>query len=327
MLPVTTRLFAELADSHPGVPTILFGVGTGELLASMATAGSTVIGVDWRVPLDEARRRVGPGLAVQGNLDPAMCLTTWEVAAAETREVLARAGDAPGHIFNLGHGVLPETDPEILGEGHRARPCRRAGRGGAALMSPALSPPVGVLVMAHGTPATPAGIAPFYTAIRRGRPPPPELLDELVGRYQAIGGTSPLTERTQAQVDGIAAALDAADPGRYLVAYGTKYATPSIEEGMATLVAAGVERVIGIVLTPHQSSLGSGEYLRRAAEAAASGARPVALTTVPSWHRAPGFSQLLAERTAATLASIDAGAQRVDLGVLHRPQPPAASGG
>ena len=114
VLPVTARLFAELAESHPGVPTILFGVGTGELLASMATAGSTVIGVDWRVPLDEARRRVGPGLAVQGNLDPAMCLTTWEVAAAETREVLARAGDTPGHIFNLGHGVLPETDPEIL---------------------------------------------------------------------------------------------------------------------------------------------------------------------------------------------------------------------
>jgi uroporphyrinogen decarboxylase len=115
VLPVTTRLFAELTESHPEVPTILFGVGTGELLASMATAGSTVIGVDWRVPLDEARRRVGPGLAVQGNLDPAMCLTTWEAAAAETREVLARAGDTPGHIFNLGHGVLPETDPDILG--------------------------------------------------------------------------------------------------------------------------------------------------------------------------------------------------------------------
>ncbi len=172
-------------------------------------------------------------------------------------------------------------------------------------MSPPVSPPVGVLVMAHGTPATPAGIASFYTAIRRGRPPPPELLDELVGRYQAIGGTSPLTERTHAQVDGITSALEAADPGRYLVAYGTKYATPSIEEGMATLVAAGVERVIGIVLTPHQSSLGSGEYFRRAAEAAASGKRPVALTSVPSWHRAPGFSELLADRTAATIASID----------------------
>jgi len=107
-------VFAELASSHPGVPTILFGVGTGELLASMAAAGSTVVGVDWRVPLDEARHRVGPGLAVQGNLDPALCLGTWEVAAAETRSVLEAAGSQPGHVFNLGHGVLPETDPGIL---------------------------------------------------------------------------------------------------------------------------------------------------------------------------------------------------------------------
>jgi uroporphyrinogen decarboxylase len=114
VLPATRRLFAELAESHPDAPTILFGVGTGELLASMATAGSNVVGIDWRVPLDEARRRVGPGIAVQGNLDPAMCLTTWEVAATETREVLERAGTAPGHVFNLGHGVLPETDPAIL---------------------------------------------------------------------------------------------------------------------------------------------------------------------------------------------------------------------
>jgi uroporphyrinogen decarboxylase len=114
VLPATRRLFAELASSHPDVPTILFGVGTGELLHLMGTAGSSVVGIDWRVPLDEARRRVGPGIAVQGNLDPALCLSTWPVAAAETREVLARAGDAPGHIFNLGHGVLPETDPAIL---------------------------------------------------------------------------------------------------------------------------------------------------------------------------------------------------------------------
>jgi uroporphyrinogen decarboxylase len=114
VLPATRRLFAELTSSHPGTPTILFGVGTGELLGLMATAGSDVVGIDWRVPLDEARKRVGPGLGVQGNLDPALCVSSWEVAAAETRDVLARAGTAPGHIFNLGHGVLPETDPGIL---------------------------------------------------------------------------------------------------------------------------------------------------------------------------------------------------------------------
>ncbi len=114
VLPATTRLFTELAESHPGVPTILFGVGTGELLGAMATAGSGVVGVDWRVPLDQARLRVGPGVAVQGNLDPALCLGSWEVAEAETREVIRLAGDAPGHVFNLGHGVLPTTDPAIL---------------------------------------------------------------------------------------------------------------------------------------------------------------------------------------------------------------------
>ncbi len=111
-LPATARVLAGVADL--GVPAILFGVGTGELLPQMATSGAQVIGVDWRVPLDEARRRVGPERAVQGNLDPAICLAPWDVVATEARAVLARAGTAPGHIFNLGHGVLPETDPGVL---------------------------------------------------------------------------------------------------------------------------------------------------------------------------------------------------------------------
>ena len=128
VLPATRRLFAELASSHPATPTILFGVGTGELLPLMATAGSSVVGIDWRVPLDEARRRVGPGLAVQGNLDPALCVAGREVAEAETRDVLARAGTAPGHIFNLGHGVLPETDPGVLE--HVVRLVHAEGRAG-----------------------------------------------------------------------------------------------------------------------------------------------------------------------------------------------------
>ncbi len=114
VLPSTRRLFAELAESHPEVPTVLFGVGTGELLPTMAESGCSVVGIDWRVPIDQARRRIGPALALQGNLDPALCLAGWEVVARETRDVLERAGDAPGFVFNLGHGVLPETDPAIL---------------------------------------------------------------------------------------------------------------------------------------------------------------------------------------------------------------------
>jgi len=112
VLPATRRVLEGLADL--GVPRILFGVGTGELLELMAGAGADVVGVDWRVPLDRARRRLGPDLAVQGNLDPAVCLAPWPVVAAQSRAVLAEAGAQPGHIFNLGHGVLPETDPDIL---------------------------------------------------------------------------------------------------------------------------------------------------------------------------------------------------------------------
>ena len=111
VLPATAKVLGGLADL--GVPRIHFGVGTGELLGLMAGAGAEVVGVDWRVPLDEARRRVGPGVAVQGNLDPALCLAPWEVVADEARRVLRRGGGV-GHIFNLGHGVLPETDPDTL---------------------------------------------------------------------------------------------------------------------------------------------------------------------------------------------------------------------
>jgi uroporphyrinogen decarboxylase len=113
VLPASAKVFAALEAS--GVPRIHFGVGTGELLALMGDAGADVVGVDWRVPLDVARERV-PGKAVQGNLDPAVCLAPWDVVADRTRDVLRRNGGRPGHIFNLGHGVLPELDPGVLAQ-------------------------------------------------------------------------------------------------------------------------------------------------------------------------------------------------------------------
>jgi uroporphyrinogen decarboxylase len=113
VMPASAKVFAALEAT--GVPRIHFGVGTGELLALMGEAGADVVGVDWRVPLDLARERV-PGKAVQGNLDPAVCLAPWEVVADRTRDVLRRNGGRPGHIFNLGHGVLPELDPGVLAQ-------------------------------------------------------------------------------------------------------------------------------------------------------------------------------------------------------------------
>ena len=97
-----------------GVPRIHFGVGTGELLGMMADAGADVVGVDWRIPLDEARRRVPARCALQGNLDPAILGAPWSVVAAEVDAVLDANGGHPGHVFNLGHGVPPDADPEVL---------------------------------------------------------------------------------------------------------------------------------------------------------------------------------------------------------------------
>ncbi len=112
VLPHTGRIFAALEPT--GVPRIHFGVGTGELLGLMGEAGADVVGVDWRIPLDEAVRRVEPGKALQGNLDPAVLLAPWEVIKERARDVIERGRTAEGHVFNLGHGVLPETDPGLL---------------------------------------------------------------------------------------------------------------------------------------------------------------------------------------------------------------------
>ncbi len=112
VLPYTSRIFAGLADLD--VPRIHFGVGTGELLGLLGEAGADVVGVDWRVPLDEAALRVGAGKALQGNLDPAVLLAPWEVVQERAAKVLERGRVAEGHVFNLGHGVLPGTDPDQL---------------------------------------------------------------------------------------------------------------------------------------------------------------------------------------------------------------------
>ncbi len=158
----------------------------------------------------------------------------------------------------------------------------------------------GVLLMAHGTPANAEEILPFYTRIRRGRPPEPEQLAELEGRYRAIGGVSPLAERTRAQVDAVRAELEARSPGRYVVVFGAKHTDPLIEDAATALASAGLEQVVGLVLTPHASSMGSQEYLDRAA-AALVGTRFVA---VGPWYAEPAFVALLAARVRAALGTL-----------------------
>ena len=112
--PASAATLAAVHELAPDVPRIHFGVGTGELLGAMGQAGAEVVGVDFRVPLDEATRRVGPGRALQGNLDPALLFAPWPVLAERIRATLDAGRAAPGHVFNLGHGVPPGADPDVL---------------------------------------------------------------------------------------------------------------------------------------------------------------------------------------------------------------------
>lgn len=164
--------------------------------------------------------------------------------------------------------------------------------------------PTGVLVMAHGTPERPEDLEAFYTRIRAGRPPTAGQLADLRRRYEAIGGLSPLSQRTEAQVAGIAKALEDAHPGHFLVRFGAKHTDPSIEEAVAGLIGGGAERVVGLVLTPQRSSMGSGQYYERATEAvrrAAGGA--VGFASVADWHDHPVLVGLLAERLRGCLGA------------------------
>src|ERR1039458_7105208 len=165
--------------------------------------------------------------------------------------------------------------------------------------TPSVSEQIGVLVMAYGTPATLADVETYYTHIRRGRPPEAAQLRELIGRYQAIGGSSPLLEISRAQATGLQTQLEAKHGGHFQVELGMKHAPPFIEDGVKRLIEAAVQRAVGMVLAPHYSPLSVGEYLARARNAAG---EALDLSFVEDWHLASSYIDLLAERISESLS-------------------------
>ncbi len=163
---------------------------------------------------------------------------------------------------------------------------------------------IAVLLMAYGTPRTKDEILPYYTDIRRGRAPTPELLAELTARYDAIGGLSPLKQLTEAQQSGLQRALDFLEPDRYSVFLGLKHATPFIEESVAEIAAQGFTRIVGVVLAPHFSSYSIGQYLGRTREAAEP--HGIEVTGVESWAVEPAFIDFLAGDMRTKLLNLPA---------------------
>ena len=156
-----------------------------------------------------------------------------------------------------------------------------------------------VLVMAYGTPTGKEDVETFYTDVRRGRPPSEEQLSDLVRRYDAIGGISPLNERTVDQVDALQRALEAEAPGRFVTYYGAKHARPKIEEVVADIANDGISSMIGVVLAPHYSVLSVGDYIERAAAAAAR--HDLRAEFVMRWGDDEALVALLAARVAEAL--------------------------
>jgi protoporphyrin/coproporphyrin ferrochelatase len=161
----------------------------------------------------------------------------------------------------------------------------------------------GVALLAYGTPKSPDEVEAYYTHIRRGRPPAPDQLADLVRRYDAIGGISPLRERTEAQRAALQSALDRRTSGdRIRVELGFKHASPFIEDAVDTLIAGGVDDVTALVLAPQFSALSVGEYLERAAARAAEAG--VSFRSVSSWHDEDAYLRFVTEATRASLAAL-----------------------
>jgi ferrochelatase len=148
--------------------------------------------------------------------------------------------------------------------------------------------------MSYGTPRAKDEIETYYTDIRRGRAPSAEQLADLVRRYDAIGGLSPLNERSAEQLEALQRALEALAPHQFLVEYGTKHASPSIEDAIDRLASAGVQAIAGVVLAPHYSALSVGDYIARATEVAT--AHRLEARFVSSWATEPALIDALARR-------------------------------
>ena len=268
------------------VPAIHFGTGTSHLLPTMAEAGGDVIGLDWRIPLDVGWELVGHDRGVQGNLDPVVLLGPFERVQAEAERILERAGGRPGHVFNLGHGVLPGTDPD------GARP---AGRARARAHRDRRSVNTAVVLMAYGSPSEIEDIPAYLADIREGKPVSERAIEELTERYRRIGGRSPLDDHTEAQRAALERALG--QP----VHVGMKHWRPRIADAVEEALAGGAERIVGLVLAPHYSRLSIAGYRSRLEDALAGRAE---LVFVESWHDHEPFLDVLADRVRGTEAHV-----------------------
>ncbi len=252
MLPITKTLIREVQSY--GVPVIYFGVETASLLPAMRETGADVLGLDWRTPLGDTWRSLDYACAVQGNLDPITLFAEPELIRERVKSILTQAGGRPGHIFNLGHGIVP-------GHPGRERAARRCGLYASCRRRWGVGDRAAVLLLAHGTADTLDEIPEYLSNVTGGRPLPESVIEEIRHRYSLIG-SSPLTRLTQEQGRLLANELDVP------VYVGMRNWRPYIKDTIQQMVDDGITSAVVICLAPQNSRTSVGLY-KRAVETAA----------------------------------------------------------
>ena len=284
-----------------GVPVIYFGTDSATLLTSMKGTGADVIGLDWRIPLDEGWRALKHDVAVQGNLDPVVLFADWKEVKSRAELILRQAAGRPGHIFNLGHGILPETpvqnvkDLGTLCESarHNSSHERLSDRSGHQLLlfgggevDRRLQSKSAVLLLAHGSPETADEIPDSCNRSLVGVPCHAQVIEEVTHRYSLIG-FSPLTCWTRLQADRLSQFLDLP------VYVGMRNWKPYIADVVKQIASEGRDRVVSICLAPQNSRTSVGLY--RSAVVGDSGLS-FTLDFVESWHDNPLLARAFAEK-------------------------------
>ncbi len=167
--------------------------------------------------------------------------------------------------------------------------------------------PIAVLLMAYGSPDTLDDVEPYYTHIRRGRTPSPDLVEELRERYRLVGGTTPLLEISRNTRQGIEDRLDASDPGRYRVILGMKHWHPYIQEAVGQIAELGIDRAVGLVLAPHYSRMSIAGYYSYIDKAQEKLGTSIEILPIESWHLHPPYLEAVAERVRRQLAEFPDG--------------------
>ncbi len=319
VLPYNKKL-VEMVRRGTDVPVVYFSTGTSAYLADIAEIGSDVVGVDWRLPLDEAWAQIGYDRPIQGNLDPVALLYPWNELRARVDDVLARAGSRPGHIFNLGHGIFPSVPVENVRrvvayiktgnwEPETENGKRRTGNGkpGTENGKPGTEngnlgsgkPPIGVLVMAYGGPDSLDDLPGYLADIRSGRPTTPAVLEEISGNYRQIGGKSPLKGISEAQVAAVAAQFDPAKVRFYL---GMRHWSPWIEDVVGQMIEDGITQAVSLVLAPHYSKMSVAKYQQKVQDGLEMFGGDIDFRHIQSYHDHPLLIRAFADRVAEGLA-------------------------